>query len=68
MLSRVDRYMEFIMGVELLFTKLQVVNKHLVFEPVNPRNMPLINLRILFSVTQKWEYTLGFQEGKSPLK
>ena len=42
MLSRVDKYMEFTMGVRLFFTKLQVVNKHLVFEPVNPRNMSLL--------------------------
>ena len=41
-MSRVDKYMEFTMGVQLLFTKLQVVDKHLVFEPVNPRNMPLL--------------------------
>ena len=37
-----DKYMEFTMGVRLLFKKLQVVDKHLVFEPVNPSNMPLL--------------------------
>ena len=38
----VDIYMEFTMEVRLLFTKLQVVDKHLVFKPVNPSNMPLL--------------------------
>ena len=42
MLSGVDKYMEFTMGFRLFFTKLQVVDKHLVFEPVNPSNMPLL--------------------------
>ena len=42
MLSGVNKYMEFTMGVLLFFTKLKVVDKHLVFEPVNPRNMPLL--------------------------
>ena len=42
MLSGVDKYMEFTMGVRLIFTKLQVVNTHLVFKPVNPRNTPLL--------------------------
>ena len=41
-LSGVDKYMEFTMGVPLLFTKLQVVYKHIFFEPVYPRNMPLL--------------------------
>ena len=41
-LSGVDKYMEFTMGVQLLFRKLQVVDKHIVLEPVNPRNMPLL--------------------------
>ena len=41
-LSGVDKYMEFTMGVRLIFTELQVINKNLVFEPVNPRNMPLL--------------------------
>ena len=41
-LSRVDKYLGFTMRVRLLFTKLQVVDKHLVFEPVNPRNMAWI--------------------------
>ena len=41
-LSGVDKYMEFTMGVRLFFTKLQVVDKHLVFEPVNPRNISLL--------------------------
>ena len=42
MLSEVDKYMEFIIGVRLFYTKLQVVDKHLVFERVNPRNIPLL--------------------------
>ena len=42
MLSGVYKYMEFIMGVQLLSTKLQVFDKHIVFEPVNYRNMPLL--------------------------
>ena len=42
MLSGVDKYTEFTMGVRLFFTKLQVVDEHLVFEPVNSRNMPLL--------------------------
>ena len=41
-LSRVDKYMEITMGVQPIFTKLQVVDKHLVFEPANHRNMPLL--------------------------
>ena len=41
-LSGVDKYMEFTVGVPLIFIKMQVVDKHLVFEPVNPRNMPLL--------------------------
>ena len=41
-LSGVDKYMELTMGVRLIFTKLQLVDKHLVFEPVNTRNMPLL--------------------------
>ena len=42
MLSGVDEYMEFTMGVRLFFTKIQVVDKHLVFKPVNTRNIPLL--------------------------
>ena len=42
MLSGVDKYMEFTMGVRQLFTKLQVVDKHLVFELVNPWNTLLL--------------------------
>ena len=41
-LSGVDKYMEFTMGVRLLFTNLQVVDKHIGFKPVNPRNIPLL--------------------------
>ena len=41
-LRAVDKYMEFTMEVQLIFTKLQVVDKHLFFEAVNPRNMPLL--------------------------
>ena len=56
MLSGVDKYMEFTMGVRLLFTKLQVVDKHLVFKPVNPRNMPLLKTAgIPFCYTEKGE-------------
>ena len=43
-LSRFDKYMELTFGVWLLFTKLQEVNKHLVFKPFNPRNMSLLKL------------------------
>ena len=42
LLSGVDKYMEFTVGFPLIFIKMQVVDKHLVFEPVNPRNMPLL--------------------------
>ena len=42
MVIGVNKYMEFTMVVQLIFTKLQVVDKHLVFEPVNPRNIPLL--------------------------
>ena len=41
-LSGVDKYMQFTIGIRLLFTKPQVVNKHIVFKPVNPWNVPLI--------------------------
>ena len=34
--------MLFTIGVRLIFTKLQVVHKHLVFEPANPRNKALL--------------------------
>ena len=42
MSSWVDKYTEFTIGFRILFTKLQVFNKHLFFKPVNPRNMPLL--------------------------
>ena len=52
-LSGVDKYMEFTMRFRLLFIKLQVVNKHLVFEPVNPRNILLLKPKdILFCHTE----------------
>ena len=41
-LSGVDKYMQFTIGIRLLFTKPQVVNKHIVFKPVNPWNVPLL--------------------------
>ena len=57
MLSGVDKYMEFTIRVRLIFTKLQVVNKHLFFEPVNPRNMPLLKpADVLFFHTEMIEY------------
>ena len=57
MLRGVDRYNKFTMGVRLLFTKLQVVDKYLVFEPVNPRNMPLIKpADIPFCYTEMGEH------------
>ena len=40
-LSGVDKYMEFTMGVRLL-KKMQVFDKDLVFKPVNPWNMTLL--------------------------
>ena len=42
MLSGVNKYIELTMGVQLIFTKVQVGDKRLVFEPVNPSNMPLL--------------------------
>ena len=57
LLSRFDKYMEFTMGVRLLFTNLQVIDKHLVFEPVNPRNMYLLKPEdILFCHTEMGEH------------
>ena len=58
MLSGVDKYMEFTMGVRLIFTKLRVVDKHLVFKPNNPRNMPLLKpADIPFCHTEMGEHT-----------
>ena len=57
MLSRVDKYMEFTMRVCLLFTKLQVVDKHIVYKPVDPRNMSLLKpADILFYHTEMGEH------------
>ena len=68
MLSRVDKYMEFNMGFRLIFTKLQIVDKHLVFKPVNPKNMNLLKpADIPFCHTEMGEH-IKVQEGTSPLK
>ena len=66
MLIRIDKYMEFNMGFRLFFTKLQVVDKHLVFEPVNSRNMPLIKTAdIPFCHTEMGEHTKVLEGNKS---
>ena len=45
------------MGVRLFFTKLQVVDKHLVSEQVNPRNRPLLKpANITFYHTEMVEH------------
>ena len=60
--------MEFTMGVRLVFTKLQVVDKHLVLEPVNPKNMPQQkNVDIMFCHTEMGEQ-IKVSDGTSPLK
>ena len=56
-LSRADKYLKFTMGVRIFDTKLQVVDKHLFLEPVNPRNMRLIKtVDILFYHTEMREH------------
>ena len=68
MLSGVDKYMEFTMGVRLIFTKLQVVNTHLVFKPVNPRNTPLLKpADISFCHTEMGEH-IKVSGGKKSFK